>query len=189
MEKSSFIGLTFKWIIPLLVIILGVLLSAKTDILKDSCDNCDERPYSFSKTQLMWWSMIILSCFSIAFGVQPDNIPEPSTAMLVLLGISIGTTAAGQMIDSSDKNNPQVLRRFQEEGKKGRGFLQNLLRDKNGVSISRFQALFFNLIFGIIFIIQFFPEATTFPDFDTMALGLMGISSSAFVGIKINENA
>ena len=47
--------------------------SIKSNILRDQCsctpeDECVcEKPYSFSKSQLMWWSLILISCFSLCF--------------------------------------------------------------------------------------------------------------------------
>jgi len=109
--------------------------------------------------------------------------------MLILLGISLGTAATGKVIDNADANNlPEGIRRFQEKGGKGKGFLINILSDGNGISISRFQAFFFNVIFGVMFIAEFFPDIV-FLNFEPEALALMGISSSAYAGIKLTENA
>lgn len=71
--------------------------------------------------------------------------------------------------------------------KPGRNFLTDIISDNTGISVHRFQALIFNLIFGCIFINEFLTTGT-FAQFGTTELTLMGISSATFVGLKFNEN-
>ena len=66
--------------------------------------------------------------------------------------------------------------------------LFNIVSDSNGISVSRFQALVFNAVFGLMFIAEFLKEGNDFVKFEAVELGLMGVSSAAYVGLKLNEN-
>ena len=163
---------------------MGLILSVKTDILKDEIQGNAIRPYSLARAQLMWWTLIILSCFTSYYG---DNgvLQNLDESALILLGISIGTASAARIIDNTEISNEMIRHQNVDKSK---GFLNNILSDNNGISIHRFQAFVFNLIFGFIFIAEFLKEENSFVDFGPMELGLMGISSAAYVGLKFSEN-
>ena len=173
----------FSYILPMFIVFTGVYFSFKSEILKDQSNN-KVKPYSFARTQLMWWTLIIISCFTIFYG-KTGIIYHMITSTLILLGISLGTTTAGRIIDNNEINN-NILRHQNENHRKG--FLNNILSDNNGISIHRFQAFAFNLIFGLMFLVEF-VDTQTFIDFEEFELGLMGISSAAYVGLKLNENS
>lgn len=176
----------FGYAIPIVIVLSGLYLSFKSDILKDS-SNCSVKPYSLARTQLMWWTLIILSCFCAYYGFEGSMPENLDNSTLILLGISLGTTTAGRIIDNTEINN-NVTRH--QETNSGKGFLHNLLSDDNGISVHRFQALVFNVIFGLIFINKFLSsDQHIFVSFEAFELGLMGISSGAYVGLKLNENA
>ncbi|HEX6427751.1 MAG TPA: hypothetical protein VF008_08705, partial [Niastella sp.] len=103
------------------------------------------RPYSFSRVQLAWWSVIIISAFTTIM-LQTGHAPNLHSSTLVLLGISAGTTAVARVIDLADQQNSLV---FRHQDIKTSNFFLDLLSDQNGVSIQRFQALIFNAVFGI----------------------------------------
>jgi len=175
----------FSWGLPILIVFLGLFLSSKTDILKDDCQ-CEIKPYSFARTQLMWWTLIIISCYSIYYG-NYGIIQELNKSTLILLGISLGTTTTARIIDNTEINNG--ILRHQNDHEHSRGFFNNILSDGGGISVHRFQALIFNLLFGLIFIVQFLESKEgKFTEFGQTELALMGISSAAYVGLKLNEN-
>lgn len=175
----------FQYLLPILIILVGLYMAAKTNLLKDISD-LTPKPYSFARSQLFWWSLIIVCCFSISYG-STGTMPELSASCLILLGISLGTTTTARIIDNNEINS-KIVRYQNELDKKGKGFLYNILSDENGVSIHRFQALVFNIIFGLMFIVEFASDNTTFINFSNVELSLMGISSAAYVGLKMNEN-
>ena len=182
----------FTYVIPISIIIIGIYLSFKTVILKDAGDiilNPKDKPYSFARTQLMWWSLIIISTFCSYYGINGE-ICDINQSSLILLGISLGTTVSSKIIDNTDINNNNPRH---QDSEKSKGFLTDILSDENGISVHRFQALIFNVVFGIIFINEFISKCHTgnftFVDFQPNELILMGISSAAYVGMKINENA
>lgn len=172
----------FMYILPIGSILFGLYLSFKTDILKDT-SNIAAKPYSFSRTQLMWWSLIIIASYSHYYGIKNEVVTLHSS-LLVILGISLGTSAIARVIDTTEISNN--VNRHQDHNT-GKNFLFNILSDKDGVSIHRFQALLFNVIFGIIFITHFLTNEK-FYEFSELELALLGISSSGYIGLKINEN-
>lgn len=142
--------------------------------------------YSFSKSQLLWWTVLVSLCFAISYahtGVA-EGVLNPST--LILLGISLGTTASGRVIDNGDASNPSVLR---HQNNARHSFLTDILSDHDGICLHRFQALIFNVIFGAVFVIQFFADDMgVLPEFDNTTLGLLGLSSGGYLTLKMNEN-
>ena len=150
-----------------------------------------KKPFSFSRLQLAWWTVIILSAFIsilIAKGVSPTF--HEST--LILLGISSATTATARIIDRSDQTTK--VNRSQDQDSEN--FFLDILSDENGVSIHRFQTVAFNLAFGIWFICTVFyflenPPLSIndiIPDIGTNNLILIGLSSGTYAALKTNEN-
>ena len=173
-----------SYILPLLIISVALILSLRTEILKDKCEGTlEKKPYSFARTQLMWWTLIIICTYIHYYGAF-RMIQELNDTCLILLGISLGTTATARIIDNTDIN--RGLLRHQDTNE-SLGFFTDILSDENGISVHRFQALVFNFIFGVIFVIEYFQDSE-FTVFGDTELTLMGISSAAYVGLKLNEN-
>ena len=193
---SAFLGF-------LVVAGLGIWLFATTALCKDlSYDPrtnllrpVDERPYSYSKTQLFWWTIIILSCF-LTFYFYTGKLLAFTQTVIILLGGGLAVAVFGKAIDNTQtkQNDGGVPTRHQDtEGTQG--FLPDILSDEGGISIHRFQSVIFNLVFGIAFLASFFKLATTtkpqfpFIDFEMWQLTLLGVSSAAYLGFKSNENS
>ncbi len=176
----------FVYLIPVLIIATGIYLSFWTDAIKDISTSAP-KPYSFSRTQLMFWTIIIMFCISIQVGygvsITQDNLRGD---ILALLGIGTGTATLANLIDRSDIANAKDR---QQDRNPSQGFLYDILDDGNGISIHRFQALIFNLLFGITFIFGFLTAVDhKLPVFTNFQLGLLGISSSAYLAVKASEN-
>ena len=186
---------TNYWIAILINIVFlffSFKLAISTDLIKDDSIQ-DNKPYSYAKSQLFWWTVIIISIF-IWCAVFDKGIPQLTTLCMALLGISVGTTTAGALIDNADKNTKNVMRH--QDFNNSTSFLRDILSDKQGnYSIHRFQSLIFNLSIGIIFIWVYINQAdkTKFPDFGDnetkYVLGLLGISNLGYAGLKIGENS
>ena len=150
------------------------------------------KPYSFSRVQLAWWTLIVLSSFVAIFIVKCD-VATLHRSQLILLGISAATITAARMIDISDNNNPTV--QFRSQDSDSDNFLLDILSDENGVSINRFQALVFNLVFGIWFIIKVIQNidgvadpSLIMPVLSDNNLLLIGLSSGTYAALKTTEN-
>jgi hypothetical protein len=188
------------YLILAIMAIIVILLGAKTTLLKDVVvdqkaftDLANEQkiknpesPYSWSRTQLAFWTVIIFSSFLYMLFKHDFDIPELNNVNLILLGITVATTASAKLIDDSQKLNPNLSQSYPSEG-----FLRDILSDKNGVSIHRLQHLLWTIALGIIYI-QHVAAEKSLPD-DTVLtdnlLILMGISTGAYVGIKTTENS
>lgn len=176
----------FAVVLVVLLWAAAIYLSLKTDILKDFSTGTT-KPYSFSRTQLMWWTLIIASCYILAFA-HYENLPAINSTTLALLGIGLGTTTFARVVDNTQVNQATANGTNRHQNETSQGFFTDLLSDETGISIHRFQAFVFNVIFGVTFFIDFFNMKYILPTYDSQQLLLLGISSGAYVAIKMNEN-
>jgi hypothetical protein len=65
-------------------------------------------------------------------------------------------------------------------------FLTDILSDANGVSFHRFQMAAWTLVLALVFIKGVY-ENLAMPTFDTTLMGLLGLSSATYLGLKIPE--
>ena len=182
MSPSVIFSITF------LVLLFAVFyFDIKYDMLKD-ISTANRKPYSFSRVQLAWWSVIILTSFITIIATK--GIPILDKSQLILLGISAVTTGSARIIDVSDQSNNVSMIQNDER----QNILLDILSDSNGVSIHRFQSLVFNITFGIWFISQVLqnfsghPASEIMPVIEQSNLILLGLSSGAYVALKTTEN-
>lgn len=205
--KKGHRGTTGEWILFIVTSIVLLLMwwaacyYARNDaLLKDvSFDKNGNRmnfrysPFSYSRSQLLWWTLIILSCYIFFFGVTSVLIPLNVTSIL-LLGFGALVYASGKLIDSTQIDKGKGDRTQDQDAQKREEpkFFKNLLSDDNGISIHRFQALVFNIVFGIGYI-AFFVKSLyhlRYPliEFTDWQFALIGISSATYLGLKASEN-
>jgi hypothetical protein len=176
------------WIFFLLLLFFVVYFDVKYNMLKD-ISTANKKPYSFSRVQLAWWSVIILASFITI--VITKGIPTLRESTLILLGISAITTGSARITDISDQKNPGITPIQDEEGE---NFILDILSDSNGVSIHRFQSAIFNIAFGIWFIVKVLQNlpansaSEIMPDLLPNNLILLGLSSGAYLALKTTEN-
>lgn len=190
-----------------------IFLSVKFGMLKEVSDPSNPKPpYSWSRVQLAWWTVIVLSSF-IAILFVFDQAPTLSTSTVVLLGISAATTATARVIESAPEPPPVTTTpALLPPGPAGavpaadaippappqpsQGLLLDILSDKKSVSIPRFQTVVFNLAFGIWFVVSVFQQLhrspdddinSIMPDFATTNLVLLGLSSATYAALKTKE--
>jgi hypothetical protein len=178
-------NILFNYIVPAIMIAVIIYCSFYTNALKD-ISNQSKKPYSFARSQLMWWTLLILPTISICYANSGYEFPKIDQSLLALLSIGAGTTVIGSLIDGSDIANGKIR---QQEAGAGINFLIDILDDGNGISIHRLQALLFNILFGIIYINEFISKPTELPTFSPMELGLLGISAGSYLALKSNENS
>jgi hypothetical protein len=80
----------------------------------------------------------------------------------------------------------QLAKRPEAERPKSQRWFIDILSEDNGVSFHRFQMVAWTLVLGLIFLYTVYHDLVM-PDFDTTLLGLMGISSSTYVGFKLPD--
>lgn len=177
------------YVIAGIIVFSAIYVSVNTGILKDivvkTPNEVPIKTYSFSRTQGLWWTTIIAACFIIAFGANHEQVINLNSTCLTLLGIGIGTAAFGKVIDNYDLKAGFV--RYQDK-KITDNFFTDILSDGTGISVHRYQSLIFNLIFSIVFLVEFFGKMSEFPVFEPVTLGLLGLSSSVYLGTKATEN-
>lgn len=195
-------------------LLLAIFLQIKYRFLCNSASVASgQQSYSFARTQLAWWTFLILISFiSVVF--LSGKIPTLDQSTLILLGIGSLTTISARVIDINDTQNynqataaasapdstsPQPAPLVQSNPKQN--FLIDILSDKNGVSVHRFQAFMFNLVFGLWFIYQTLVNLknistydlqpaidAAIPIFSQNNLILLGISAGVYTSLKAAEN-
>jgi hypothetical protein len=171
-------------VIAIVLIILYLIRDQLSGFLKDqSAQTGADKPYSLSRTLFSFWTLLIFFAFSY-IGIAKGELPDITKSILLLMGIASGTALASRTIDNIQAGNPK-LSRIQDLVSEG--FLTDILSDANGISITRFQTLAFNLIYGGVFISTVFTDSTLYP-FNDMTLTLLGISSGTYTLSKIPES-
>lgn len=181
-------------ITAIVVIFLFVIITQKNspyqNLIKNMSphESMEKRAYSFSRVQLFYWTSIVLICYVIGYAMT-GSYNLLNSSCLILLGISAGTTATGKIIDISQINTKPNPDKPLHQNAKTKGFFLDILSDETGVSVHRFQAFIFNLLFGGVFIISFInSDFATLPAFEQYVLGLIGLSSGTYIALKTNEN-
>jgi hypothetical protein len=77
-------------------------------------------------------------------------------------------------------------RSLQSPPAESQGFLIDILRDETGVSFRRFQMAGWIVVLRFIFVVAV-EQTLAMPDFSATLLGLMGISSGAYIGFKSSD--
>ncbi len=181
------------WLAFAVLAISVIFLTARYGMLRDM-SVVGYKPYSWSRVQLAWWTVIILSSF-IAIVFNFNVAPELSTSTVILLGISAATTAVARTIDVAAQANvaPPAPGGVDENG----NLMLDILSDQNSVSIHRFQALVFNFVFGVWFIVSVLEHLQSYtkdqaneimPIIEPTNLVLLGLSSATYAALKMTEN-
>ncbi len=163
--------------ILLFVCIVGtfITLAATTNLIRIGNNTS---PFSLALTQLSFWTIVIASSF-IYIWIVTEEIPPITGSTLVLLSVSALTTAGAKLVDIRAKTEKSALT--------SHGFLADVLEDELGYSVHRAQMFMWTVILGIVFITSVI-KLQQIPQLDESLLGLMGISSGAYVGLKTMEN-
>ena len=95
----------------LLILYKGIKLAKDTNLIKESrTDNSDDTCYSFSKSQILFWTLIVIPCFIWNWLLVqfPSAWPTLNEDALILLGISSATLLASQGLGGlkSDDKEP-----------------------------------------------------------------------------------
>jgi hypothetical protein len=163
-----------------IAIVLLLLLAYFTDIVRDgkSQSKTIRATYSLAKCQLAWWTLIIFCSVGYIFSITGE-LPTITSQALILLGISMGTTAAASIINTSGGTQKiNVHKSF---------WFIDLLWDNNAISIHRFQMVIWTIFLGVYFLVRV-RENLSIPELGSDLLTLMGISSGAYIGLKIPED-
>ena len=199
---------SLSWVCTGGFILFFLILARKSNILRDAIDNpaafirnaainaikyenvsFDKipRPFSLARSQFACWTLIITSAYLEHFLCRDCVIPlSCSSTALALLSISAGTAAIANIIDRNDAMAGLMIPRHQNTV--SQGFFYDILSDASGISIHRFQHLIWTIVAMIIFCCRAAKDICALPGFDSTILALTGISSAAYLGLKLNEN-
>ena len=179
------------WIVFAVLMTAVILFDRNYCMLRDMTTANKHQPYSWSRVQLAWWSVIILSCF-ITIIIMRGTAPTLDISTVILLGISAATTATAKAIDISDAEKYERIRHQDDFGK---NFFLDILSDSTGVSVHRFQTVVFNCVFGIWFINAFLHNLLNNAELNSIIppvannnLILLGVSSATYAALKVTEN-
>jgi len=200
MKNSGWVWFRFLASMVLLACIIyyGMKYCIETTLCRDAgfspsgtVNNVKALPYSYSRIQLFWWTMIILSCYTYFYGLTGTLAPLNPTSV-ILLGFGAVVLAGSKLIDTRQQANTPAGQRIQDADATHDSFITDIISDDYGPSIHRFQAVIFNIVFGMGFI-SFFISALyghryPFVDFSEWQFALIGISSATYLGMKATEN-
>lgn len=199
-----------SWLILIGFLVMAFYFFINSPLCRDESYDPDgkpkepkKRPFSFSKVQLFWWTVIIISCFTWFFAQFGVLLPFNQTVILLLTG-GIVVRLFGKTIDNTQirknkiraseaGNNGKPLSTRHQDVHDSKGFLTDILSDEDGVSMHRMQAVMFNLVYGVAFISYFFSALKNrqypFMEFEDWQLALLGISSAGYLTLKTMENS
>lgn len=176
----------FYWWAPVAVVLvffvwgLTIYLSVNSALIRDAAPEgtaLSRRTYSLAKTQFAWWFAIIFASLAFLWLVTGE-VPALSPQALALLGMSGVTTGLAVAV------SPDKLASNGQEGV----FFHDLISDAQGVTIHRFQMVVITAALGLVFLYEVVMRLTM-PTFDVSLLTMMGLSSAAYIGLKIPEQA
>lgn len=96
-------------------LLIGFLaLAHRSDLLRDAvapADPAARRPYSLARMQAAWWFFLVLASYLLIALVTGDFSTSITGTVLVLLGISAGTTVGSAFIDAGHDTLGERARR------------------------------------------------------------------------------
>jgi hypothetical protein len=190
------------WVVLAVMTAIMWFCDHKFNMLRDA-STATPRPYSYARVQLAWWTVLIFSAMiSILF--LRGQLPTLDNSMLVILGISAGTTTVARLIDQSDQQKAVAPL---SQDSPGQNFLLDLLSDNTGVNIHRLQTLILNVSYGVWFIHTVVHNLSNdpcagsvvkdcashsldliIPSISNNDLILLGLSSGTYAALKTTEN-
>jgi hypothetical protein len=181
-----------------------------------------ERTFSLAKTQMAFWTLVVLECFLFAVFFNGHALSELilNDKAILLMGISVltagGAAAVDVRVDSVEdrvcdalkavglrvegdvqrlrdsKSNPddaKMLAFFEKTVVQCRtqGIWKDLISDRGGVGLHRLQAAIWTVVLGVTVVWSAWKAGGLFPDLNANLLALLGVSSTGYVGFKLNE--
>lgn len=179
---------SWEWVVGLaaiaVLVVVMVVAGRRGAILRDEKPagaDVDQRLYSLGRTQLAFWTTLIVGGFIFLYITTGQFWGLLNNTALALLGISAATTALSGVADGSPPPAGPPPRQQQHKD-----FLTDILSDAYGMNIHRVQMAIWTVVFGFVFVKQLVTQFS-FPEFDATTFGLMGISSATYVWLKRAE--
>jgi hypothetical protein len=165
------------YLILLLVTLIGfVYLCTHTPVIRggDGSQALIDRPFSLSLFQMAFWFFLVIAAYVFIWLIC-DELNTITDSVLGLIGIGAATAVGAKMVNdrTTGSDAPSITH----------GFVSDLISDKEGVSIHRLQMFAWTLVLGVIFLASVYKDLAM-PEFSATLLGLMGISSGTYLGVK-----
>ena len=165
------------YLILLLVALIGfIYLCTHTQVIRGGTpdQSLAVRPYSLSLFQMAFWFFLVIASYVFIWLIC-DELNTITDSVLGLIGIGAATAVGAKLINnkSTGSDAPTV----------SNGFVSDVISDGNGVSIHRLQMFVWTIVLGVIFVVSVYNDLSM-PEFSTTLLGLMGISSGTYLGVK-----
>lgn len=145
----------------------------------------EKGPFSYSKTQILFWSSVVIPAFYLHWICNFDSSQsiDLNEVSLILIGQSSLTTYLSQSVPSFIKEKVNS-----KSDQVSKGFWSDIVMGSDGLpSLNRFQGVIFNVIFLVIYIVEFHGNNYTYPEFSNLALGLIGLSNASHIVSKYRE--
>lgn len=137
----------------------------------------DNGAYSLAKVQLAFWTVIIILSETYIWCIT-GVLPDLSTSSLILLGLSVGTTALSTAVGYANELKGQTS---------SGSFWKDIISDAAGVpSLHRVQMVIWTILIGFYFVRESWLHFSM-PEVSDNLLILMGISSGTYVAFKTQE--
>jgi hypothetical protein len=175
------LGIGASWLLLLAYGFVRILLHPTA--LRDPSPH-SPRPYSLSRVQLWWWTLVIIGTWFTLWSGTGTFAPFNATA-LTLMGLSGSASVAARLIDGRDADT-QASQMHQCQAS-SEGFFVDILSDASGVSMHRFQTLLFQVAYAFAFVSESL-KGWEFPTFDRFTLALLGFSTGTYTAVKATEN-
>ena len=201
-HTSGHFGLILFLLLLIMALII-ILLAKKTALCRDQSfdpnthelkKDIRKRPFSYSRVQCLWWTFIIVACYAAVCFHFYDLLPLNST-IIILLGGGLSVGVFGTLIDTNQIQEIGGSHMRHQDVYDSKGFFTDILSDDNGISVYRLQAVLFNIIFGVGFLMTCIGNvenvanhAYPFIDFEMWQFALLGISAAGYLGLKTTEN-
>lgn len=167
-------------ILIIAIFVLGVCSGLLRDMPKKTATGeltkARDRPFSLARVQMAFWFVLTVGAYTYIW-LRTGNIAHViPDSILALMGISAGTTVVSAVVDSNSA--------VQDAEKATGNILEDILSDSDGISFHRLQMLVWTIVLGVVFVQKVYAN-WIMPDFDAQLLGLMGVSSGAYLGFKM----
>jgi Flp pilus assembly protein TadB len=171
--------------------------------------NPTDRAFSLSRVQMALWTILTIYAYLYIWMLTGEYLATIPASVVGLMGITLATYGSAAAVDASNvQTNKEKLKEAKQKDAakphdpdlkdeveklearttvcKTEGFFRDITTSADGASIHRLQFIFWTLALAVVFVTTVW-KTLAMPDFDATLLGLMGITSGTYVGLKIPE--
>ncbi|HEX7286993.1 MAG TPA: hypothetical protein VF532_12475 [Candidatus Angelobacter sp.] len=202
-------------VVALVILFVFFFVAKKTGALRDKEPAPagfppQDRAYSLSRCQMAGWTVLAVLAYLFVWLLTGQYNATVPASVVTLMGISLSTYGLASAVDiSKSKTNAAKAQALSAEAAVGgagapnpahvaaaaqraqvaptENLVADLATSSEGASLHRLQMIIWTLALMVVFVVTVW-KTLGMPDFDSTLLALMGISSGAYVGLKVPEN-